>query len=124
MKRGMLCNITGAGSNCSALLLAAHANLGHQYQRQLGERNSWASNGSPRKGKSSGPAHWSHWVSISAQTGRVRPCVVSSGETRHQWEGSAYIPKQRKSYTRGLGLRSSRVRGYRRIMSHRCRQTS
>jgi len=29
MKRGLICNVTGAGSNCSALPVAAHANLGH-----------------------------------------------------------------------------------------------
>jgi glycolate oxidase len=40
MKRGLICNITGAGSNCSALPLAAHANLGHLSQSgSYGERN-------------------------------------------------------------------------------------
>jgi glycolate oxidase len=40
MKRGLNCNITGAGSNCSALPLAAHANLGHLSQSgSYGERN-------------------------------------------------------------------------------------
>jgi glycolate oxidase len=40
MKRGMLCNITGAGSNCSALPLAAHANLGQlSISCSWGERN-------------------------------------------------------------------------------------
>jgi glycolate oxidase len=40
MKRGLNCNITGAGSNCSALPLAAHANLGHlSISGSYGERN-------------------------------------------------------------------------------------
>jgi len=40
MKRGLNCNITGAGSNCSALPLAAHANLGHlSVSGSYGERN-------------------------------------------------------------------------------------
>lgn len=40
MKRGLNCNITGAGSNCSALPVAAHANLGHLSQSgSYGERN-------------------------------------------------------------------------------------
>jgi glycolate oxidase len=40
MKRGLICNITGAGSNCSALPIAAHANLGHLSQSgSYGERN-------------------------------------------------------------------------------------
>ena len=40
MKRGLTCNLTGAGSNCSALPLAAHANLGHLSQSgSYGERN-------------------------------------------------------------------------------------
>jgi glycolate oxidase len=40
MKRGLNCNITGAGSNCSALPLAAHANLGHlSLSGSYGERN-------------------------------------------------------------------------------------
>jgi len=40
MKRGLNCNITGAGSNCSALPLAAHVNLGHLSQTgSYGERN-------------------------------------------------------------------------------------
>ena len=40
MKRGLNCNITGAGANCSALPLAAHANLGHLSQSgSYGERN-------------------------------------------------------------------------------------
>ena len=43
MKRGLNCNITGAGSNCSALPLAAHANLGHLSQSgSYGERNQLA----------------------------------------------------------------------------------
>jgi glycolate oxidase len=43
MKRGLNCNITGAGSNCSALPLAAHANLGHLSQTgSYGERNQLA----------------------------------------------------------------------------------
>ena len=40
MKRGLNCNPTGAGSNCSALPLAAHVNLGHLSQSgSYGERN-------------------------------------------------------------------------------------
>ena len=40
MKRGLLCNITGAGANCSALPLAAHANLGQlSVSCSWGERN-------------------------------------------------------------------------------------
>jgi glycolate oxidase len=40
MKRGLLCNITGAGANCSALSLAAHANLGQlSVSCSWGERN-------------------------------------------------------------------------------------
>ncbi len=40
MKWGLNCNITGAGSNCSALPLAAHVNLGHLSQSgSYGERN-------------------------------------------------------------------------------------
>jgi glycolate oxidase len=40
MKRGLICNVTGAGSNCSGLPLAAHANLGHLSQSgSYGERN-------------------------------------------------------------------------------------
>lgn len=40
MKRGLICNVTGAGSNCSALPMAAHANLGHLSQSgSYGERN-------------------------------------------------------------------------------------
>jgi glycolate oxidase len=43
MKRGLNCNVTGAGSNCSALPLAAHANLGHLSQTgSFGERNQLA----------------------------------------------------------------------------------
>jgi glycolate oxidase len=43
MKRGLNCNITGAGSNCSALPLAAHVNLGHLSQSgSYGERNQLA----------------------------------------------------------------------------------
>jgi len=43
MKRGLNCNITGAGSNCSALPIAAHANLGHLSQSgSYGERNQLA----------------------------------------------------------------------------------
>ncbi len=43
MKRGLNCNVTGAGSNCSALPLAAHANLGHLSQTgSYGERNQLA----------------------------------------------------------------------------------
>jgi glycolate oxidase len=40
MKKGLNCNITGAGSNCSALPVAAHANLGHlSLSGSYGERN-------------------------------------------------------------------------------------
>jgi len=40
MKRGLNCNITGAGSNCSALPIAAHSNLGHlSISGSYGERN-------------------------------------------------------------------------------------
>ncbi|MBN1189625.1 MAG: FAD-binding oxidoreductase [Dehalococcoidales bacterium] len=40
MKRGLNCNITGAGSNCSGMPLAAHANLGHlSISGSYGERN-------------------------------------------------------------------------------------
>ena len=40
MKRGLLCNVTGAGANCSALPLAAHANLGQlSISCSWGERN-------------------------------------------------------------------------------------
>ena len=40
MKRGLNCNITGAGSNCSALPLAAHEGLGHlSVSGSYGERN-------------------------------------------------------------------------------------
>jgi glycolate oxidase len=43
MKRGLNCNITGAGSNCSALPLAAHSNLGHlSVSGSYGERNQLA----------------------------------------------------------------------------------
>jgi len=43
MKRGMICNITGAGSNCSALPLAAHQGIGHMSQSlSYGERNQLA----------------------------------------------------------------------------------
>jgi glycolate oxidase len=43
MKRGLNCNLTGAGSNCSALPLAAHVNLGHLSQTgSYGERNQLA----------------------------------------------------------------------------------
>jgi glycolate oxidase len=43
MKRGLNCNVTGAGSNCSALPLAAHVNLGHLSQTgSYGERNQLA----------------------------------------------------------------------------------
>jgi glycolate oxidase len=43
MKRGLNCNVTGAGSNCSALPLAAHVNLGHLCQSgSYGERNQLA----------------------------------------------------------------------------------
>jgi glycolate oxidase len=40
MKRGLICNVTGAGSNCSALPLAAHQGLGHLSQSMsYGDRN-------------------------------------------------------------------------------------
>jgi len=40
MKRGLNCNITGAGSNCSALPIAAHQGIGHLSQSgSYGERN-------------------------------------------------------------------------------------
>jgi glycolate oxidase len=40
MKRGVNCNLTGAGANCSALPMAAHVNLGHLSQSgSYGERN-------------------------------------------------------------------------------------
>jgi glycolate oxidase len=43
MKRGLNCNITGAGSNCSALSLAAHQGLGHlSVSGSYGERNQLA----------------------------------------------------------------------------------
>jgi glycolate oxidase len=43
MKRGLNCNLTGAGANCSALPLAAHVNLGHLSQSgSYGERNQLA----------------------------------------------------------------------------------
>jgi glycolate oxidase len=43
MKRGLNCNITGAGSNCSALPMAAHSNLGHlSVSGSYGERNQLA----------------------------------------------------------------------------------
>jgi glycolate oxidase len=43
MKRGLNTNITGAGSNCSALPLAAHSNLGHlSVSGSYGERNQLA----------------------------------------------------------------------------------
>ena len=43
MKRGLNCNLTGAGGNCSALPLAAHVNLGHLSQSgSYGERNQLA----------------------------------------------------------------------------------
>jgi glycolate oxidase len=43
MKRGLNCNITGAGSNCSALPLAAHQGLGHlSVSGSYGERNQLA----------------------------------------------------------------------------------
>ena len=43
MKRGLNCNVTGAGSNCSALPLAAHVNLGHlSISGSYGERNQLA----------------------------------------------------------------------------------
>ena len=40
MKRGLVCNITGAGSNCSALPMAAHQGIGHMSQSaSYGDRN-------------------------------------------------------------------------------------
>jgi glycolate oxidase len=43
MKRGLNCNITGAGSNCSALPLAAHQGIGHlSISGSYGERNQLA----------------------------------------------------------------------------------
>src|SRR4030042_2061407 len=43
MKRGLNCNITGAGSNCSALPLAAHQGIGHlSVSGSYGERNQLA----------------------------------------------------------------------------------
>ena len=40
MKRGLICNITGAGSNCSAMPLAAHQGIGHMSQSlSYGDRN-------------------------------------------------------------------------------------
>jgi glycolate oxidase len=43
MKRGLTCNITGAGSNCSALPLAAHQGIGHlSISGSYGERNQLA----------------------------------------------------------------------------------
>jgi glycolate oxidase len=40
MKKGLNCNLTGAGANCSALPMAAHVNLGHLSQSgSYGERN-------------------------------------------------------------------------------------
>ena len=43
MKRGLNCNITGAGSNCSALSLAAHQGIGHlSVSGSYGERNQLA----------------------------------------------------------------------------------
>jgi glycolate oxidase len=40
MKRGLVCNITGAGSNCSALPIAAHQGIGHMSQSaSYGDRN-------------------------------------------------------------------------------------
>ncbi len=40
MKRGLICNLAGAGANCSALPLAAHAGLGHLSQSgSYSERN-------------------------------------------------------------------------------------
>jgi glycolate oxidase len=40
MARGVNCNLTGAGANCSALPMAAHVNLGHLSQSgSYGERN-------------------------------------------------------------------------------------
>lgn len=43
MKKGLNCNLTGAGANCSALPLAAHENIGHMGQSaSYGERNQLA----------------------------------------------------------------------------------
>ena len=43
MKRGLNCNVTGAGSNCSALPLAAHQGIGHlSCSGSYGERNQLA----------------------------------------------------------------------------------
>jgi glycolate oxidase len=43
MKRGLNCNMTGAGSNCSALPIAAHQGIGHLSQSaSYGERNQLA----------------------------------------------------------------------------------
>ena len=43
MKRGLNCNITGAGSNCSALPVAAHQGLGHlSISGSYAERNQLA----------------------------------------------------------------------------------
>jgi glycolate oxidase len=43
MKRGLTCNVTGAGGNCSALPLAAHEGIGHMGQSlSYGERNQLA----------------------------------------------------------------------------------
>ena len=40
MKHGLVCNITGAGSNCSAMPLAAHQGIGHMSQSaSYGDRN-------------------------------------------------------------------------------------
>lgn len=40
MKRGFICNLCGAGSNCSALPIAAHQGIGHLSQSaSYGERN-------------------------------------------------------------------------------------
>jgi glycolate oxidase len=43
MKRGLNCNVTGAGANCSALPVAAHEGIGHMSQStSYGERNQLA----------------------------------------------------------------------------------
>ena len=43
MKKGLNCNITGAGSNCSALPIAAHQGIGHlSISGSYGERNQLA----------------------------------------------------------------------------------
>jgi glycolate oxidase len=43
MKRGLTCNLTGAGGNCSVLPLAAHEGIGHMGQSMsYGERNQLA----------------------------------------------------------------------------------